>query len=93
MRARRWYAAVGAVSVAIALVVGVLLGNALGVCWSNSAPSGYVCPGGGGSCLSACAMWTPAFIIGAVVGLMVATIAGLIVERFTRRPTRLPLAR
>jgi hypothetical protein len=92
MRAIRWYVAIGAASVAIALVVSVLLGNAFGICVSESAPSSHVCPGGGGSCLLVCSLWTPAFVIGPVIGLMVATIAGLVVERLTRRPAVLPTA-
>jgi hypothetical protein len=77
MRSWRVFAAVGTV---VALVVTFYLGHALGVCWSDSAPSSYQCPGGGGGCLSGCTFWSPAFLIGPAIGLMVVTIAAIVMR-------------
>jgi hypothetical protein len=77
MRSRRVFAAVGA---GIAVVTTFYLGTSLGVCWSDSAPSSYQCPGGGGGCLSGCSFWSPALLIGPAIELMVVTIAAIVVR-------------
>jgi hypothetical protein len=82
MRSRRVFAAVGTV---IAIAVTFFLGNALGFCASESVPSTYVCPGGGGSCLLTCSFWSPAFLVGPLIGLLVALIAGFVVHEVTHR--------
>jgi len=83
MRSWTGFAAGGAV---IAIAVTVLLGNALAFCVSDSAPSTYVCPGGGGSCLLVCSPWPPAFLIGPLTGLLAALLAAFLVPRITHRP-------
>jgi hypothetical protein len=83
MRSWRVFAAVGVV---IAIAATLFLGNALGFCVSDSAPSTYVCPGGGGSCLQSCYMWTPAFLVGPLVGLLVVLIAGFVAHPVSHRP-------
>lgn len=83
MRSRRLCAAVGTI---IGLTVTFFLGNALGFCVSESVPSTYVCPGGGGSCLLSCTFWSPAFLIGPLIGLLVALIAGFVIHEVTHRP-------
>ena len=76
---RSWRVLAG-VGVVIAIAVTFLLGNALGFCVSDSAPSTFVCPGGGGNCLEHCYMWTPAFAFGPLVGLLVALVAGFVLH-------------
>jgi hypothetical protein len=81
---RSWPVFVAA-GVAVAVAVTLLLGNQLAFCASESAPSTYVCPDGGGGCLLVCSLWSPAFLIGPLTGLLVALAAGFLVPRIGRR--------
>jgi hypothetical protein len=83
MRSWRVFAAVGVV---FAIAVTFFLGNAFGFCVSDSAPSTFVCPGGGGGCLQSCYMWTPAFTVGPLIGLLVVLILGFVLHPGSRRP-------
>ena len=82
----RWWRVFGAVGVVIAIAVTFFLGNAFGFCVSDSAPSTFVCPGGGGSCLQSCYLWPAAFAVGPLIGLLVALIGGFILHPVIHRP-------
>ena len=83
MRSRRVCAAVGTI---IGLTVTFFLAMRSGSVSAKAVSSTYVCPGGGGSCLLSCTFWSPAFLIGPLIGLLVALIAGFVVHEVTHRP-------
>jgi hypothetical protein len=84
----RWWPVFAAIGAVIALLIAAVLGTANGVCYSDSAPSSFACPGGGGSCLMHCTFWSPAWLIGPVIGALLAAIAILVLHSVTQRSAR-----
>ena len=84
----RWWPVVAVIGGVIALLIAAVLGTANGVCYSDSASSSFVCPGGGGSCLVHCTFWTPAWLIGAVIGALLVAVAILVLHGVSQRSNR-----